>query len=163
MEDENEDILPVYNVKVGETEAKAIDIIALRQWIMVKEGEASILNIDSTKTTDMRVSELQARVMQQNWMELKSMLDDVLGLNQVVDEPDQPPEPAMTVPLPEKPTPLEAVPEVAPQAQQQNPSPKTVITEQQTQDKPSTPAPHANFIPPSEQPQQEPDDQMIEL
>ena len=157
MEDENEDVLPVYNVKVGDANAKAIDIIALRQWILIKEGEASILNIDSTKTADMRVSELQARVLQQNWMELKGMLDDVLGINQNSDEPEEQPEPPMTAPLPEIPAPLEAVPNAAPKARQPVPSHAAVMQDIKKPETKATPAPDAEFI------QDQNDDQMIEL
>lgn len=160
MEEQNEDILPIYNVTVGDTKTKAIDIIALRQWFMLKESQASIINVNILKLKETSIAELQAGILQEIIMELRNLLDDSLGLNQPESEEGSQDIPQVQ-PLPQESVPLEEVPETNPQADPAKQHIKPVVQEPVAPK--AKPAPEADFI---EQPNNIPpddDDKMIEL
>lgn len=84
MAEDDEGGFPVYDVIVGKDQnqhkAKALDAMALRQWMVIKEGQSSIMNLDPEKVGEANISYVQSRVFMESWVELRSMLDGVLGL-----------------------------------------------------------------------------------
>jgi hypothetical protein len=88
---ENNDVFRVYNVKVKDQngqliERRTIDAFSMLQWLEMKEMTSSILTIDLDKIPEGKgVDYVQAKVCSSNLMELKLLIQDLLGM---LDKPE---------------------------------------------------------------------------
>lgn len=102
QEQDNED-MPVYKLKVKGNETKALDMWALREWILLRERMSSIMNINiSALPENTKMDTIQAKIYQEAWVELKSFIDVSLGLLKPEEKVEEVEEPEVMVEEPPK-------------------------------------------------------------
>ena len=102
QDQENED-MPVYKLKVKGNETKALDMWALREWIMLRERMSSIMNINiSALPENTKMDTIQAKIYQEAWVELKSFIDVSLGLIKPEEKVEEVEEPEVVVEEPKR-------------------------------------------------------------
>jgi hypothetical protein len=102
QEQDNED-MPVYKLKVKGNETKALDMWALREWILLRERMSSIMNINiSALPENTKMDTIQAKIYQDAWVELKSFIDVSLGLIKPEEKVEEVEEPEVVVEEPPK-------------------------------------------------------------
>lgn len=100
-----EEQILIYTVNVNNEKVKAMDVIALKNWFMLKRSMVSLQKINLDNLPSDSVYFLVARILQDQLNELESFVDEVLGLKQEVKEV----EPEVIV---EKPKQVQEVPDV---------------------------------------------------
>ena len=86
-----EGVLNVYNVNIQGRQTKAADLWSLREFIMLKEKTMSILKVNIARLPEgTSIASVQAQAFQEAWFELRSMIDESLGIAEPVIEEQEP-------------------------------------------------------------------------